>query len=270
MPQLSILLSTINNRIFQAEHILHAALPDTEYVVVHQLTEGNTAEMYASFYAQFASEHVRFIQQSAKGTGRSRNAALHAATGDLLYLCDDDLIFEPDFLQKILNAAHIYPDVDIFTFQIRTTEGGMYKSYPDKPYQHTLRTTATVSIVEMVIRKRAVDREWIAFDERFGLATVYNTGEEFVMLHDALTKGATAMYIPEVLVQHPPISSGKIYNKTVAFEKGAMIARVYDWKWPLINTAFAVRKYRTYRHEVGFFPFIFAMFKGSIHFLRND
>ncbi|HNA58129.1 MAG TPA: glycosyltransferase [Chitinophagales bacterium] len=270
MPQLSILLSTINDRIFQAETILNTPLPDTEFVVVHQLTEGNVAENYQSFYARFTEKPVRFIQQSAKGTGRSRNAALRAGSGNLFYLCDDDLILEPEFLDRILQASTQYPNADIFTFQIRTTEGKPYKNYPDKPYQHTLRSTATVSIVEMVIRKSAVDSEMIAFDERFGLATDYNTGEEFVMLHDALTKGAVAMYIPQVLVQHPPVSSGKIYNKTVAFEKGAMIARVYDWRWPLINLAFAVRKYKEYRHSAGFFAFLIAMYKGSMHFNKND
>lgn len=269
MKKLSILLSTINDRIYAAKPILLQNLEDTEFIVVHQITGDKTAEEYQSFYSGFNPENIHFIQRFEKGTGRSRNCAMKNAHGELFYLCDDDLIFKPDFYNQIMKAAIDHPDADILTFKIETTEGKPYKIYPDKEYDHTQRTCATVSIVEMVIRKSAFDNGLVKFDERFGLGTKYNTGEEFVMLSDGLKKGLKAKYIPQYLVQHPPVSSGKLFNAVVAADKGAMIAKVYGWKFIIIDGLFALRKYKEYKNSLSLFTFIYHIYKGSIKFIRN-
>lgn len=270
MKKLSILLSTINDRIFDAENLLQTRFENAEFVVVHQITNLSKTDTYSNYYNKYDSNYVRFIQMFEKGTGKSRNAAMQNATGELMYLCDDDLTFCPDFYHNIIASANDFPQIDIFTFQIITTEGKPFKNYPQLPYRHTVRTTAKVSIVEMVIRKSAYDTGNIQFDERFGLATVYNTGEEFVMLSDALKKGMTAMFIPKYLVEHPPVSSGKIFNEEVAFDKGAMTARVYGWKFIFANAVFAIKKFPEYKRSIGFFNFIKHIYKGSFHFVNND
>lgn len=270
MIKLSILLSTINDRIFNTTELLSRQFENTEWIIVHQVTDLSKADQYRAFYEQYASPTYQFFPLYAKGTGISRNTAMAKASGELFYLCDDDLVLMPNFQDIIIENTNHFPNIGIFTFQITTPEGQPFKNYPQATYQHSLRSTAKVSIVEMVIRKSAYDTGHIKFDERFGLATLYNTGEEFVMLTDALKNGIKAQYIPEVLVQHPPISSGKIFNAEVAFDKGAMTARVYGWKFIVIDTLFAIRKYTTYRHSIGFFSFMIQMFKGSMHFLKND
>ncbi len=270
MKKLSILLSTINDRIYNTTELLAHTFADTEFVVVHQITDAYFPDAYLPFYEKYRGRPVKFVQKLEKGTGKSRNAAMENADGELFYLCDDDLILKPDFYKEILQAAAENPDADILTFKIEGTDGRPYKNYPAQPYIHTIRSTATVSIVEMVIRKRAFDKGWIRFDELFGLATVYNTGEEFVMLTDALKKGAVAKYIPVYLVQHPQESSGKIYNAAVAFAKGAMIARVYGWKCIIIDGLFAIRKYREYKSSISFLKFTWNIYKGSLQFLFNE
>ncbi len=269
MKKLSILLSTINDRIYATESILLQNFEDTEFIVVHQITDHDTADNYQSFYTRFDSERIKFIPRFEKGTGKSRNCAMKHANGELFYLCDDDLIFKEDFYSKIMKASLQFPLADILTFKIETTDHQPYKTYPLSPFNHTLRSCATISIVEMVIRKSAYEKELIKFDERFGLGTKYNTGEEFVMLSDAIKNGLKATYIPEYLVKHPPISSGKIYNAEVAFDKGAMIARVYGWKFLLINAAFSLRKYNEYKKSLSCVTFIYQIYKGSFKFLRN-
>jgi len=270
MKKLSILLSTINDRIFDAARLLELRFDNTEFVVVHQITDLSKSDTYSNFYNKYANADIRIIPMYAKGTGKSRNAAMANAQGELMYLCDDDLNLLPDFYSTIIQTADNYPEIDIFSFKIRTTEQQPFKQYPPEAYNHTIRSTAKVSIVEMLIRKSAYDAGKIHFDERFGLATTYNTGEEFVMLTDALRKGAKARFIPEYIVEHPPVSSGKIFNEEVAFDKGAMTARVYGWKFIPANAIFAIRKFKEYKNNIGFFKFVIQMYKGSLHFLKND
>lgn len=270
MKKLSILLSTINDRIYAAEQILLHRFVDTEFIIIHQITNNFSPSSYQSFYEKFNSQPIHFIQQFEKGTGKSRNAAMKNASGELFYLCDDDLLFKPDFYTQIIQTASHFPETDIFTFKIESTQGESFKKYPENSYIHTLRSTATVSIVEIVIRKTVYEKGWIHFDERFGLATIYNTGEEFIMMADALKNGAVARFIPEYIVQHPPMSSGKIWNKETAIAKGAMIARVYGWKFIIINGIFAIRKYQEYRSAINLLSFIGNIYKGSVKFMTND
>ncbi len=270
MIKLSILLSTINDRIYATESILLQQFEDTEFIVVHQITNSNTEVDYQDFYSKFKADNIHFITRFEKGTGRSRNCAMQNASGELFYLCDDDLIFKPDFFSRIMHSNQQFPNADVFTFQIETTENKLFKKYPQNSYSHTIRTMATVSIVEMVIRKTAYQQGKVKFDERFGLGTRYNTGEEFVMLSDGLKKGLQVVYIPQILVQHPPISSGKIFNKEVAFDKGAMIAKVYGWKFIIVDGAFALRKYQEYKSSISLFSFLINIYKGSFNFLSHE
>lgn len=269
MKKLSILLSTINDRIYAAESLLLQQFEDSEFIVVHQITENTNADKYNSFYEKFNAENIKFIPRFEKGTGRSRNCAMESASGALFYLCDDDLIFKKDFYSKIMAASEKFPGADILTFKIETTDLQPYKNYPANSFTHTLRSSATVSIVEMVIRRTAYQKGLVKFDERFGLGTKYNTGEEFVMLSDGLKKGLNAVYVPEYLVQHPPVSSGKIFNTEVAFDKGAMIAKVYGWKFLMIDGLFALRKYQEYKKSLGFLSFIYYIYRGSFKFLKD-
>lgn len=269
MKKLSILLSTINDRIYAAESILLQQFEDSEFIVVHQITDNTNADKYGSFYDKFNRGNIKFITRFEKGTGRSRNCAMESANGELFYLCDDDLNFKKDFYKKIIEASETFQTADILTFKIETTDLQPYKNYPVNSFTHTLRSCATVSIVEMVIRRTAYQKGLVKFDERFGLGTKYNTGEEFVMLSDGLKKGLNAVYVPEYIVQHPPVSSGKIFNTEVAFDKGAMIAKVYGWKFLMIDGLFALRKYREYKKSLGLFSFIYNIYKGSFKFLQN-
>ena len=60
MKKLSILLSTINDRIYAAESILLQNFEDTEFIVVHQITDYDTADKYQSFYTKFDSEKCQW------------------------------------------------------------------------------------------------------------------------------------------------------------------------------------------------------------------
>ncbi len=270
MPKLSILLSTIDDRIFQTENILSGNIADSEYIIVHQITDALKAPIYRDFYNRFSSPAYVFIQQFAKGTGKSRNCALDIAKGELLYICDDDVTLKDNFATSVINAAYKHKDADIYTFMIENTEGLSYKKYFRNIRRHTLKTTARVSNVEMVIRKKFSDSSGVRFDERFGLGTIFNTGEEFVFLADALKKNARILFIPEYIVVHPQESSGKRYSAELIRAKGAMIARVYGWKFWFINFAFSIRKYHEYKNSFSLPLFIKYIYSGSFSLAKYD
>ncbi len=270
MPKLSILLSTIDRRIYNASHLLNNKLPDTEVIVIHQITEKENIDVYENYYGRFDKEKVKFLQRFESGTGKSRNLALEAACGELFFICDDDIQLTHDFFEVILRNTENFSDADIFTFMIKDEMDKPYKNYPDKIKLHTIRSVATVSNVEIIIRKEWHDKAKIKFDERFGLGTKYNTGEEFVFLSDAIRNGAKAIFIPEYICIHPKESSGKKYSAELIKAKGAMIARVYGYGFSIYNLAFAIKKFPEYKSKISLFRFIKLIYLGSFQFLKND
>lgn len=271
MPQISILLSTINNRIFSTEKILTGLPADCECVIVHQLTENENAEPYDVYYKKFeTNERIHFIPRFEKGTGKSRNCALENATGELLYICDDDISLNKDFYTTIPKTAEKHPEIDIFCFMISDTEANPYKKYYSSEKLLNLHETAKVSNVEMVIRKSFIEKSNVRFDERFGLGTIFNTGEEFVFLADAKRKGAAILFVPQYIAVHPKESSGKLYAKELIEAKGAMIHRVYGLRFLLINFLYAVKKHSEYKSKIHFFRFLLYIYRGSFQFYKYD
>ena len=105
MKKLSILLSTINDRIYAAEPLLQNRFEDTEFVVVHQITNLSKTDTYSNLYNKFDSAYVRFVPMFDKGTGKSRNLAMQKAEGELMYLCDDDLVFASKIEAMLLQIS---------------------------------------------------------------------------------------------------------------------------------------------------------------------
>ena len=47
----------------------------------------------------------------------------------------------------------------------------------------------------------------------FGLGTIFNTGEEFIFLSEALDQNAKILFIPDYIAVHPRDSSGKRFSQ---------------------------------------------------------
>jgi glycosyltransferase involved in cell wall biosynthesis len=267
--RLSILISTLAERIYSTETILANPIVGVEYLIVHQVSEAD-AVAYNTFYERFQSDAIRFIVQHSVGTGVSRNCAMENATGELLYICDDDIQLTENFYASILLAAEENPTADIFTFMIKDTSGNPYKKYLRKKQFMSLHKTAKVSNVEMVLRKTFVDAAKLRYDTRFGLGTIFNTGEEFILLADAIKSGGKILFVPEYIAIHPKESSGKAYSQKLVEAKGAMINRVYGMKFWLINFVYAVSKYHEYKNSMHLLRFLKYIYTGSLQFNKYD
>ena len=85
------------------------AAGDFEIVIADDGSDDNTREIVVA--AQRGLE-IRYLRRAKVGTAAARNAAMRAAQGDILILCDDDRIADPDFVADHL-AAHDAPCVAV-------------------------------------------------------------------------------------------------------------------------------------------------------------
>ena len=102
------------------------------------------------------------------------------------------------------------------------------------------------------------------FDEKFGPGSICICGSDTVFVTDAIKQGKLMYYVPQAIVVHPPISSGRDYNEKIVYHKGIMYRRCFGLLAFILDLVFAIKKYDEYKHRLGFFKFLFLMWKGSL------
>jgi glycosyltransferase involved in cell wall biosynthesis len=201
------LISTEGKRIHNVENILLFPENGLTYVVSHQ--SGNTAS--DEIPEKLIRPDVKVYRSEATCLSANRNNALRHATGEILVLGDDDIRLKPAYPKHVLRAFNKHPEIDVACFQIRTGEDEpSYKVYPKREKRlGNLRSLKKVSSIEITFRRKSIEKQHIRFDERFGLGTTADCGEEFLFLAECLRKGLKIRFFPVYIVEHPSESSVK-------------------------------------------------------------
>lgn len=208
-------------------------------------------------------DQLRFFSFDERGLSKSRNRAIHLATGTHAFIADDDLVYAKDFKRKIEKAFSEFPEADIITFKIETPEGLPYKNYSNQSFEHSRTSIFKVSSVEIVLKLNTIKKHQLKFDENFGLGSTFTSGEETIFLNDAMNAGLRIYYCPEALVIHPLESSGKVLDETFFISKGALIKRLYRRSlYFFIGLIFLVKQLAKSQNTLTLSASIKAIFKG--------
>lgn len=125
---LSIVIITMNRALQLKEAIescLVCELPaQTEFIVVDNASTDNTAEIVADI-KQNTRFDIRYLKSDKNlGVGGGRNYALEFATGDYIYVLDDDAVISdqnPDFFNDAIKIMEDNPEFASLTTQIYDT-----------------------------------------------------------------------------------------------------------------------------------------------------
>lgn len=107
LPFISVIIPTYNrSRLLQqtVDTILAQTYPRQrwELILVDNGSTDDTARVITEVIAR--DEHVRGLTEKRKGAHFARNIGALAARGDLLYFTDDDMLAEPDMLERIVEG----------------------------------------------------------------------------------------------------------------------------------------------------------------------
>jgi glycosyltransferase involved in cell wall biosynthesis len=241
-----LLVTTMNGRL---PRLLNDgdAVRDCSIVIVNQFSTDEERLAEAD-----VRDNVRIFDYRERGVARSRNRALDHAEGTIAVLCDEDTRMVAGLAERVERAFADDPRADILTFKVRTPEGAPYKRYPRARRRHNWLSIVGVSEVEIVFRVDAIRRHGLRFDERFGLGSLFPSGEGNILLADALSHGLTVDYVPEDIVVHPFESSGKRFeDHALLYSKGALFRRMFGASGSLVSRAFILAKYGHYRRFYG-------------------
>lgn len=223
----SLLLGTYGSRLEDLD-FLFASLDRQTYkkfeLIVGSQTNFDKIENLLKKHS-FSYKHVH---AGGIGCSNSRNATMDLASGDVYTFTDDDCWYKDDTLEIVKSYFDKY-DPDIASFQHYDPK--LKKStinYPDNPIlgigKRKLLKQATL---DMWFNSKSIDPHKNKFDERFGIGTQYNSGEENIFIMDAYNLGCKRIYYFPVITAYHPYKAVNYIDEKSFLGKGPLFKRLF-------------------------------------------
>ncbi|WP_305453770.1 glycosyltransferase [Bacillus mycoides] len=252
-------MNQVNYNLIQRMNIKNSA------VVINQVTNNNL-----QIPRNLDEEKLKFINVHDKGLSKSRNMAINNSSGDICMICDDDLFYYDDYINKITTAYEKNAEADVIIF-CYDTDGRHKKNFYKEGKRLGYIDLMKVSSVQITFRRKSIIEKNIYFDELFGTGSAhYQCGEENIFLFECLKKGLKIHFEPVSILSIDNSNKSTWFNgfnEKLFFDKGAVFTALSNRFYHLLIWQFAIRKYKLYRHEINFIKAINSMYKGHKNYL---
>jgi len=238
---IQILLSTMNRQdldfllpMFPFSHFSNYSI-----LIINQTTEDVLLE------SDYPS--VTVINSFERGLSESRNMAIENSVGKLGIITDDDVVFNENFEQHILDSFTNYPDAGLIAFRIEKAPGILYKKYPSETKtQLDTRDRMGIMSIEMVVNLNFIRKEGIRFDRNFGLGAKFCMGEEALFVDVIHRHKKQIVMAPKILAIHnDPSTHQKVTLYQRYFVQGAVCSALFRRNymlWVLLKLLFDIKQ----------------------------
>lgn len=235
--RLQILMSVMN----QTHDIVKQANIQSDAIIVNQCDE------FKKEVFDHNGHTIQFLSFDERGVGRSRNAALMRADADIVLLSDQNVVYDDNYEQIILDAFEANPQADMLVFNV-PTEDPERKTYTiNQQHRVRRRNCLRYGAVRMAIRIESAKRSNISFSLLFGGGAKYSSGEDSLFIYEAIRKGLRVEAIPQTIGNVKAHESSWFSGYTDKFfkDKGALFKVLAPKLHQLYILQFAVRKQKT-------------------------
>lgn len=177
---------------------------DYELVIVDNASTDETRQVAESFIVRFP-DRVRYLFEGKPGLSRARNAAIRAATGEIIVFTDDDVLVAENWLAEIEREFAEDPNLFQLGGRVRLARVGLQDVAifdVDERREITFPNSGGVAMgANLAFRRELFDRVG-GFDVRLGAGTFFAGGEDIELIYRALKAGYKFVYAPNVVVAH--------------------------------------------------------------------
>jgi glycosyltransferase involved in cell wall biosynthesis len=223
-PQIEVLVSTMNQSDFS---LIKKMNLNSDAIIANQ------GDVEAFGEQKISNGIVKMITTTGRGLGKNRNIGLRFASGDICLIADDDLMYEDDYVEKVVSGFHEIKDADIILFNVRSE---------DENEKHILITDikkigfmnfARWGSVRVAFKRNSIQQHDITFNSDFGSGSKYGSGEDSLFLRQALRNGLKIYTHPSNIAVLRKSESTWFtgYNDKYFFNAGA----AYSVMFPLIK-----------------------------------
>ena len=169
---LQVLLSVMNLK----KEDLNKMNITSKCVVINQCDESGY-ERYNNFDIYSSTE---------RGAANSRNMGIEHITEDIILLCDDDVVYDDGYEQKVIGEFEKNNDADFIVFNLNSPNRALKQNTKNKRlhFYNILKYASP----RIAFRKDSIERNKINFNNLFGPGAKYTSGEDTLFLVSALKK----------------------------------------------------------------------------------
>lgn len=217
--KVEVLLSTMNQTDFQ---IVSACNISGNTIVVNQCNKDDLIILRSD------NPRIVWIDSVERGLSRSRNVALSHSSGDILLLCDDDVIYYDNYQEIVKNAFEKMPDADVIIFDI--DEIGTNEKRRKATKSSKVPFFRTFGSVHIAIRRNTFQKNKILFNEYFGAGSgMYSMAEDALLFRDFHRKKMKVYRYPATISKVTFESSSWFsgFDEKYFYDTGAYLAAAY-------------------------------------------
>lgn len=212
-------------------------------------------------------KNFKIYSYKERGLSISRTRAIEKSTGDILLLCDDDVVYDDNYEKTIIDSFKNNPKADVIFFNLETInrEAKLNKKNKRVHFYNCLRYGST----SIAFRKESIIKNNIKFNLLFGTKDHFQGGEDSLFIVDCLKKGLKLYSSKEFIgtVNHAKSTWFEDYNEKFFYNKGALFCAINKPLRKLLFLQYLVRYKETYQ-KIGFSKAYSAMEKGAKAYLK--
>lgn len=252
--QLEVLLSVMNLK----KNKLNDMNISCPSIVINQCKKNNE-ETYKIFHIYSYNE---------VGLSNSRNRGLEKISKDICILCDDDVIYNENYENMIIQEFENNKKADIIIFNITSPNRKIRINKKNKRlhFYNILNFTST----RIAFRTNKIILKKIKFNPMFGAGAKYQNGEEAIFLNECLKHKlkiyASTKNIGIVYQNKSTWFNG--YDKNFFFDKGAIFTAINKKIRHLLFFQFLLR-HKSFLNKLSFFAAYKYMLQGSKEYLND-
>lgn len=225
---LQLLVSAVNKNI---DELISTMKIKSDAVIINQCDHNGYDER------SIDDRLIRFYEFAEKGVGLSRNNALLRADKDIVLFSDEDIVYDADYENKILQEFENHPEADMLLFNVRVCEER--RTYYNKEFKKVgLMNCGRYPAYSFAIRREKLHKTGVTYSLLFGGGAKYSNGEDSLFIRDCIKKGMKVYTVPVEIGEEIPRPSTWFngYNEKFFFDRGVLFHHLYGnmaWLWAL-------------------------------------
>ena len=251
--KVEVLISTINQ---ENDHFLNEMNLQSDFLVVNQ--------MQKELFLPIVNSSIFTVRE--RGLSKSRNLAIEKSKGDVCLICDDDVIYNNNYEQIVIDAYRKIGNDASENSERKFADLG------NKIRKLRKRDLLKVSSVRVSFRRKSIVAKNIRFNELFGSGSnCFSSGEENIFLFECFEKGLKVYYYPVNILRKRFTNSlwFKGFNRNYFFSKGALSKVLFGRLSFIYNLYFVLTKYKLYKNTISPFAALMEMKSGREFFLKK-
>lgn len=199
-------------------------------------------------------DDVKMITTTTRGVGLNRNIALLAADADILLFADDDVVYNDDMPQAVMAAFQENPQADVLIFGLDMMKDGVvFEKRRLKKRRLFLFNSMRFGTCRIAIRRQALLRANISFNQNFGGGCPFSSGEDSLFLKACFDRGLKVYAHEYALGTCAKDTSTWFvgYDEKYFYDKGVLMRYLFPRVPHIMALYFAIRFKRPTEFKAG-------------------